>query len=713
MTSAPDPDWHGAIARARTNAPFLARALDRQPELEALLGDGAAGEALDWAGARGEQAEVGAGLRQHRLALATSLAIADLAGAFDLARVMAELTSFADHALDTAIRTAIGERTGEPRTDGFFGLALGKQGAGELNYSSDIDPILLYEPERLPCLEKDDPGQAAQRYARRIVRLLSEQTREGYVLRVDLRLRPASEISPLAVPRAAALSHYQSDALAWERAAFIRARAAAGDVAAGEAFLDDVAPFVWRQALDFGAIGEIRALTHRIRDNSGGPARPGPGFDIKRGRGGIREIEFFAQTHQLIHGGRDPSLRERGTRAALDALAETGRIESGDAAILGEAYDRLRTVEHRLQMMNDRQTHSLPEGDALDAVARLDGMADGAALVKELDHLTGRTAAIYQRMIDDAPGGGVGAEFRTATATTEPPPPPPLSPVADQLPPSERGQLLARLGYDDPETLAARIEGWRDGRYASLRSPQAIDAFDRFLPEFMQALGESDDPRRALIRWERVLEQASSIVSLLRLCVARPAVLARLVATLTLAPTLADELGVQPERLDVLVDLQPSDPLPDRAATAARMTSGAQRSDVEARLDAIRRVTGEERFALGVRLIEGTHPPRAIARALSEVAEAAIAQAFAIATRGVREGARNDRGQRTYSAGSRAIGRRRANPRIRPRPRLPVHRRFYRAIGRQTPAGSDALFQPPRQQGGCRAVRPDGAGFAL
>jgi len=603
------PDWNDALARASAHAPFLARSLERQPGLADLLAAGEVETALDWARARGEHDDVGIALRRHRLALATTLAIADLAGAFPLARVLHELTGFADNALDTAIRTVIADRTGEARSDGFIALALGKQGAGELNYSSDIDPILIYDPDRLPRRERDDPGEAAQRYARAIVKLLSETTIEGYVLRVDLRLRPASEISPLAVPRASALSHYQGEALAWERAAFIRARAAAGDIAAGEAFLNEIAPFVWRYALDYGAVEAIRDLTQRIRANHDGPERPGPGFDVKRGRGGIREIEFYAQTHQLIHGGRDPSLRVRGTRAALDALARAGRIAPEAAQTLGEGYDRLRVIEHRLQMTHDRQTHSLPEGEALDAVARLDGLDDGAALVRELEDLTQGTAALYDRLIGEPAG-------------QEAPPPEP----------SERVQRLARLGFANPEQVADQVEGWRDGRYPAIRSPQALEAFDALLPSLLEEIGKSDDPDHALIRWEKVIDQAGSAINLFRLCAARPVVLKRLVATLTLAPTLAEELGRRPESLDVLIDLDPAQPLPEKEALASRMESLARRGDYEAKLDAIRRVTGEERFALGVRLIEGHLDPRAIASGLCSVAEAAIVVAGRAAT---------------------------------------------------------------------------------
>jgi glutamate-ammonia-ligase adenylyltransferase len=603
--------WTDALERARRYAPFLGRSLDRLPELAELLAGGEGEAALDWARVRGEHEDTGIALRRERLALASALAIGDLAGAFDLARVFAELTGFADRALDRAIRAAIAERTGEHRADGFIALALGKQGAGELNYSSDIDPVLLYDPATLPHLAKDDPGEAAQRYTRRIVKLLSENTGEGYVFRVDLRLRPASEISPLAVPRALALEHYQSAALPWERAAYTRARAAAGDIAAGEAFLDAIRPFVWRHNLDFGAIEEIRELTARIRDAGDGPCHPGPGFDVKRGRGGIREIEFIVQTLQLIHGGRDPLLRVRATRAALDALSIAGRIGVDEAQLLGTHYDRLRVIEHRLQMVNDRQTHSLPDGEALDAVARLDGLADGAALVSELEAITNANAAIYAELIGEPAGTPAPASA-----------PAPVAP-----PPSAIATPSATPGTHSEEELAARIAAWRDGRFQTLRSQQALAAFDALTPALLKELAASDDPARALVRWESLLERASSVVTLFRLLNAEPELLERLVNALTLAPTLSDELARKPELLDILLDRDALELPGDVGDIVALIARSADRPDYEALLDAIRRVTGELRFALGIQLIEGLADPLDIGAALSRIAEAALALA--------------------------------------------------------------------------------------
>ncbi len=598
-------NWHHALGRARSHSPFLAQAAARLPALTELLAEGAGEDALAWAAAAGDGiADPGRALRRERLAYALALAIGDLAGAFPLARVMGELSALADRSLDRAIAAAIRKRVPDANPDGMIALALGKHGARELNYSSDIDPILLYDPATLPRRERDEPAEAAQRYAREIVRLLSEVTADGFVFRVDLRLRPASEVSPLAIPVAGALTHYESSALTWERAAFIRARAAAGDLGAGEDFLAAIRPFVWRRSLDFGAIGEIRRLTARIRASYSGPQEPGPGFNLKLGRGGIREVEFFAQTHQLIHGGRDPSLRVRGTRAALDALAAAGIVADADAHALGEAYDRLRMLEHRLQMVADQQTHVLPSGAALDNVAQLDGLADGAALVAELREITEIVGRRYDALIAD--------DEQTAASV-------PVS--GDSF-----ARKLAELGFGEPEQVAERIAAWSDGHIRALRSQAAREAFDTLLPALLDRLAAAPEPDQALNRWERVLSAAPSAINLFNLLIQRPALLDQLVRILVLAPTLADRLGRRPELLDSLIDRRALD-LPGSVAEIAAQMGAADREDYEYRLDRIRRVTGELRFALGLQTIAAVHDPLQIGAALSRTAEAALATA--------------------------------------------------------------------------------------
>ena len=592
-----DADWTSALHRARSHAPFLAHALERRADLAELLADGQ-GEAALLLAKQSRDADVATALRRERLGLALVLAVGDLAGAFDLEKVMRELSTFADRALHAALEAAIRKRVPDAEPIGMIGLALGKHGAGELNYSSDIDPILLYDPETLPRRQRDEPGEAAQRYARETVRLLSEVTSEGYVFRVDLRLRPASEVSPLALPLEAAITHYESSALAWERAAYIRARACAGDIAAGEAFLDHIRPFVWRRSLDFGAIDEIRRLTHRIRDEQRGPGSPEPGYNLKLGRGGIREVEFFAQTHQLIHGGRDHTLRARGTRAALDALAATARIRPGDARRLGDAYDGLRTMEHRLQMIGDKQTHTLPAGEALEAVAQLHGLEKGAQLVDLVSEHARPIAERFDALLD---------EDRISVPRSAP------HVLSEGSAPAEV-----------PAQLVERVTGWTDGKYPALRSSAALSAFEAIRPDLLASVAGSPDPDAAVIRWESLIARLPSAINLFRLLEARPGLFALIADCLTLAPPMADELARRPDLLDALIDRTAFDLPAGVAELADTMRRRERGDDYEMRLDRLRVITGETRFALAVQLIEAAHDPLEIAAGLARTAEAAL-----------------------------------------------------------------------------------------
>ncbi len=606
-------DWKNALQRARAHSPFLCRALDRQPDLEELLRRGDWDKAIDHARTAASGVEDTArALRREKLALGTALAIADLAGELPVDTVMAELSDFADRALECAIGAAIARRVPDETPAGFCALALGKHGARELNYSSDIDPILLYDPDTLPRRERDEPGDAAQRYAREIVRLLSDSNADGYVFRVDLRLRPASEISPLAISFDTALMHYESSALTWERAAFIRARAAAGDHAAGQEFLDSIAPFVWRRSLDFGAISEIGRLTSRIRDAYGGPASPAPGYNVKQGRGGIREIEFFAQTHQLIHGGRNPALRMSGTKDALAALRDAGIVTADDARVLSDAYDRLRVIEHRLQMVEDQQTHSLPDQPGIDNVAQLGGYRDGAALLRDLTGITDAVASRFDTLIEPARKHGVRPNPASRTAQ-------PDGTLADRL---------QDMGFDDSVALADRVRGWSDGRYRTLRSAAALDAFEAILPTALEAIAGAPNPDRAFNRWENLLENAPSAINLFRLLEARPGLFDQLIGVLTTADLLADKLTRHPSLIDTLIDRSALD-LPGSVEELARIMAlpaplEPGTGDFERQLDRIRIVTKERRFALGVQLIEAAHDPLDIAEGLSRLAEAAL-----------------------------------------------------------------------------------------
>lgn len=583
-----------AVGRARACSPFLSGLIDRERALiDALL----AGETPPLIPADEEAAPVARRLRVARRRLALSVALADLSGAYDLTAVTAALTAFADEALDLAIRTAIRERTPDAEPVGFAAVALGKQGSYELNYSSDIDPVLIFDPATLPRRPREEPEDAAVRIARRVVELLQSRDADGYVLRVDLRLRPSPEVTPIALPVDAAIHYYESQALPWERAAFIRARAAAGDPELGQRFLRTIQPFVWRRSLDFGAVGEIRGMSHRIRDHHAQGQRLGPGYDLKRGRGGIREVEFYTQIHQLIHGGREPELRAPATRDALARLAEAGRIDPAEARALSDAYALLRTIEHRVQMLEDRQTHALPAGEALARAARLHGLADGAALLDLLRPHVELVGRIYDGLEDERP-----ARL-------------PQDPVL-------LGEALERAGYAETDLPAQRVSAWRGAAYPALRSPAARDALEAVLPGLIAALAHAPEPHGALIRLDRLLERLPSAVNTLRLLEARPALAQLLAAILSHAPTLADDLARRPALLDGLMDASAFEPVSSVEALTRAMTCADE--DYQAALDQVRRVVGEARFALGTQIVAGVADPLEVGEGYARVAEAAI-----------------------------------------------------------------------------------------
>ncbi len=591
-----------AIARAKTNSPFLAQLIARQPELVSIIETGDFDTALI-AALSVSGADIAATLRKRRQGLALVTAIADLSGAWPLSKVTRVLSDFADDALEIAIITAIEERVPGAKPAGFVVIGLGKHGGRELNYSSDIDPIFLFDPKTLPCREGDDPATSAVRIGKRVIDLLHKVDENGYVFRVDMRLRPSPEVSPVALPVEAAIGYYESSALAWEQAAFIRARVAAGDQALGAYFLRSIDSFIWRRSLDFGQITNIQSMSAQIRDHYSKGQKLGPGYDLKRGRGGIRECEFFAQAHQLIHGGRDPELRMADTQSALAALAEAGWIGGEEAAIMTDSYVVFRTVEHRLQMMDDQQTHSLPSApEALNKVARLHGLADGAQLIALLETPIAKVSAIYDGL---APADDSAAQT-----------------IADAGLPLE--DQLSAIGFAEPADVAKRIARWRSGKLRAIRSNSAHTAFEKILPAILAALAKSPDPQSALARFDNIIEAMPSAVNFFKLIDARPALLKLLADILSYAPVLAEALGRRPEYLDGLIDASALELLGDVPVLTAEMQTKTAALDYQSMLDQVRVYVGEKRFALGVQLIEGCHDPLLIAASYAHLAEAAL-----------------------------------------------------------------------------------------
>jgi glutamate-ammonia-ligase adenylyltransferase len=588
-----------ALERAERYSPFLRETLRALPEISRTFeGEGAAAAIEVALSARDEVLD--AELRKQRLGLALAVALGDLTGELTLEQVTAALSDLADRAIDRAVDAAIRERVPDAAAAGFAVIAMGKLGSRELNYSSDVDLLLLFDPATLPRRSRDDPGEAAVRIARRVIELLQKRTAEGYVARVDLRLRPSPEVTPVALPVNAAISHYESSALPWERAAFIRARACAGDIALGRRFLEAIEPFVWRRSLDFGVIDEVRQISTRIRDHFAQGARFGPGYDLKRGRGGIREVEFFVQIQQMVHGGRDASVRAPATMDALAALVAAGRLDQADSDQLLQSYRLLRTVEHRVQMIDDAQTHVLPaQAEALDNVARLHGVADADELLDLLRPHVERAGTIFDGLSPEEDGR--------------------LSNDPDIL-----LQELGGLGFPDAPVASRHVGQWRSGKARSLRSPAAQTAFEAMLPGLLQAVASGPDPDRALNRLSDIVERLSSGVNFFRLLEARPPLARLLAKILSHAPALADQLARRPELFDGLFDASSFDPPASADALARDLTATMAGQPYDIALDRVRRRVNERRFALGVQLIDRRSDPLEVAQGYARVAEGAV-----------------------------------------------------------------------------------------
>ncbi len=421
--------------------------------------------------------DAGVTLRGLKSRTALLVALADLGGAWRLEEVTGALTRFADRAVATALRAALLREVGKGRVPGqteddidtgagLAVLAMGKMGAFELNYSSDIDLICLFDETRFDPEDYAEARTGFVRAVRTMTQILSERTAEGYVFRTDLRLRPDASVTPVAISMEAAERYYESFGRTWERAAYIKARPCAGDVAAGQKFLDTLTPFVWRRHLDYAAIQDAQDMRLRIRDHKGLHGAPShKGHDLKLGQGGIREIEFFTQTRQIIAGGRDPELRTRDTVGGLRVLASKGWVGEEDTETLISDYRAHREAEHRIQMIADQQTHCLPE--TAEDFARLAALAgrDTDAYAREIEERLTRVSCLTE--------GFFVPDARPA-ATSD---------VPTSLPSSE-----------------TMLERWKG--FPALRSPRSRQIFRRVWPRMAERLDRAQNPDEALLNVE-------------------------------------------------------------------------------------------------------------------------------------------------------------------------------------------------------------------
>jgi glutamate-ammonia-ligase adenylyltransferase len=613
------------------NAPYLADlALREAASLIDLARDGPAGvvaEAMATLARTPPSASrerVAAALRRAKRIVALVVAVADIGGMWRLERVTAALSDLAEATLSLAVAHLLraAHDTGEitlrhpddpARASGMIVLGMGKLGARELNYSSDIDLILLYDPDA-GIYRGDAPVACFTRVARGLVTLMEARDADGYVFRTDLRLRPDPAATPPCIALPAAIAYYESMGQNWERAAMLKARPVAGDHAAGAAFLAAIRPFIWRRHLDFAAVADIHAMKRRIDAHKGtglgqqaDPVARIAGHNVKLGAGGIREIEFLAQTLQLVWGGRDPVLRDPRTLEALRLLVRAGHLKRRTAAELGAAYRFLRRVEHRLQMVADRQTHALPESKAaLAAFAGFMDYPDAAAfatvLLRHLERVRARYQEVFELVPEPPDGAGTSLDF---TGVGEPPP--------------RTLEALARMGYEAPASVFAVVHGWRSGRVRALRSERARDLMRQVLPAVLHAFARQRQPDAAFARFDAFLSGLPAGVQLLSLFQRNPMLVERVAAVLGAAPSLADHLARTPAALEgLLTPAEESDP--------ARLLRG-RLADARALEDAIaivRRTTREEDFAISVATLEGRMDADAAGIARSALADAAL-----------------------------------------------------------------------------------------
>ncbi len=548
-------------------------------------------------------------LRRAKRQAALAIAIADLGGVWLLEQITRALSDLAELALRAALRHLLralheaGRITlpwpDEPERDcGFVALALGKLGAHELNYSSDIDLVLLYDPQSPPYPEESQGLMA--RLARDLTALLAERDAEGYVFRVDLRLRPDPSATPPVVALPTALTYYESQGRTWERAAFSKARPVAGDLALGTQFLAAIRPFIWRKYLDFAAVADIHEMKRQIDAQTGHKGLAG--HDVKRGRGGIREIEFIVQTLGLVWGGHDPALRIPATLEALPALARAGHLPMPAARALAADYRLLRQVEHRLQMVDDRQTHALPTNAAeLDAFVTFLGQP---GFKRDFPRLLARVHRHFTRFFD----AGTQAE------------PDLFDPGPQGPPPAAFSQRLRAMGFADPPHIAQRLREWQSGQMPALKHGRARELLDGLLPDLMSALGAQPEPDKAFALFDHLLSQQRAGVQLLSLFRRNPALLSRLATVLGASPALADYLAGDAQALETL--LSPSARFAAPRPVLRRLL--AEAADLEQAVAITRRFVRQEEFHLSVATLEGRLDADATGHLRSALAGAAL-----------------------------------------------------------------------------------------
>jgi [glutamine synthetase] adenylyltransferase / [glutamine synthetase]-adenylyl-L-tyrosine phosphorylase len=567
-----------------------------------------------------DEAEVMRLLRRMKAEAALLIALADIGGVWPVTQVVDLQTMLADAAVGAAVDYLLEaaqrsgklkgfERSPPAQGSGYIVLAMGKMGAGELNYSSDIDLIIFYDPAAL--VAATEPAAFYVRLTRMLVKLLQERTPDGYVFRIDLRLRPDPASTHIAISTTAALDYYESRGQNWERAALIKARPCAGDIAAGEALLAGLSPFIWRKYLDFAAVADVHAMKRQIHAYRGHDEIAVEGHNIKLGRGGIREIEFFVQTQQLIAGGRYPELRIKETLQTLAALADGGWIDQRGRDDLAAAYRFLRVVENRLQMVADEQTHTLPaDRDGLERFARFAGFPDRDAFAQALLVHLRNVQRHYATLFENAPVIEAGQRILL------------FSSEADDRETLDR---LSEMGFRRPLETSALVRRWATGSYGTLKGAFARSQLAEIVPMLLQHFARSANPDAAVVAFDRFLAGLHGGGRLFSLLRQNPDLIALIALVLGTAPRLADGLAQFPEVMDAVIDPSFFGALPEETELAAALDrSLGQAGSYEDFLDRIRIFAQEQMFLIGTRIVSGTVSAEQAGEAFARLADALI-----------------------------------------------------------------------------------------
>lgn len=565
-------------------------------------------------------------LRVAKARVALLAAIAETGNVWTTAEACAALSDLADTALDASLNVLLREAV--ERGDlavpaapemaskcGLSILALGKHGGRELNYSSDIDIVAFYDPQADILADPSEASVFYTRIVRRMAALMQDRTENGYVFRTDLRLRPDPGSTPVALSVDGALTYYESRGQNWERAAWIKARACAGDRGVGAKFLKNLAPFVWRKHLDFATIADIQAMKRQINIAKNVGAERVAGHNVKLGRGGIREIEFFTQTQQLIAGGRDIALRERPTTVALKALTLARWIAPETADDLTKTYWYLRAVENRVQMVNDEQTHKLPDDEAgLENIAALMGDADTDAFCDRYRAALGVVARNYSELFTEGETLGVGGGNLVFTGTDDDP-----------------GTLetLAQMGFSDPGRASEIIRKWHYGSYRATRAAAARAHLTELLPALLATMSGAGNADESLARFDHFLSRLPTGVQLFALLRNHEQLRRLLVAFMASAPRMAEAVIHRAHVMDGLIDPAFADEVGRHQVLVDKVDGFlAEARSFEEVIDHARIIGQEQKFLISAGLVAETMDAHRAANQFSALAETLLERLF-------------------------------------------------------------------------------------